>query len=455
MLKHNNKSNKWSNSVIEDSHTDWGSEQEDFADTYEELDLTWRNFFISGLIYLVFSVILVILSYTMYNLYLEDVLISIDSVLSGTENSYENYINNKDKTLLVNRKESLEMYNNSGMTPEMLSTDYKVKYCIGDMIESDYANFQVISVGTIEEKENTDIIEIVMLVENTKMTGGIVLTDNTNVLTNNSPNILVLGNKSLDSKGLTLSNKEVNKVIPINGIYTLRGNVEVKKGEKLRTMLIRFNKDANSFIQVDLRLANNTFDSKVVGDKLKYTVEGNGIIRAESGDTIHLDNGVSIQVLGKYYRNPNSTYKVKPKNDTIDIGVEVKFTNNSDSRIPIAERYNFTLLDSTGSLYNETIDKNVWNLINNTMDRPVLDVGDSITGFINFEAYDDTNHVLLISEVRHFTNLDKSPVYNSGRTREDTPYLVCVKLPKYGSYDTPDIALEVEDNILNESNSEN
>lgn len=401
-----------------------------YEDDYDDVDFffSWKH--------MLFSLLLHGIALTLiYIVFVNNIHTFSDKASSSLEEGKvlsQLNVSENDRLLLRRRYEDLVTLDGVEIDRLYLPTYSNTRYCVGDIVDTAFADFQILDVRYEDLDEYYNRAYITMSIENKGMYGGIRLTENTSTIASNSPKIVANVTNRVGGLGLTLSKDYTSTLINKGSTVMVVGTLKIRKSETIESLLIGFDKDVNTHRQVDctLKLKELNRGTMLIENFNKY--EETGVIRATADDVVYLENGVSIQVLGKYYRSDESKFSIKPYKDKIDIGVEVKITNNSDKRIPIAERFNFVLVDSNGYMHDEVIYPKVLNMINNTYDRPILDKDESLIGYINFEAYDDMNHRLLISERKQIVPYEDMPIYNASTERQDSPYMVAIKLPEYG-----------------------
>lgn len=419
-----------------------GSKKGSLDDDYDDVDffISWKYQLLSIILHICTIVALCFFFKSNLQFFSDKMFESLK------EGKTQSQLNASDAMLLRKRYTELVTLDGLPIDYMYLSSTDKTKYCIGDIVDTDFANFQILDVRYENLDEYFNRAYITMLVENKGMYGGIKLTENTSVIASNSPKIVANITNTVGSMGLNISKEYTSNLINKGTTEIIVGSLKIKKDKEIESLLIGFDKSVKTYKQVNckLKLKEMNRGNMLVENFTRY--EEIGVIRANGDDTVYLENGISIQVLGKYYRSETSEFGIKPYKDKIDIGVEVKITNNSEERIPIAERFNFVLVDSNGYMHDEVVYPSVLNIINNTYDRPVLKQDESIIGYINFEGYDDINHRLLISERKTIIPHEGIPIYGASTERQDSSYMVAIKLPEYGW--TSDKVPDIEKSIL-------
>ena len=352
--------------------------------------------------YLIVLTLLVVLSV----LFKDDIIElkdKIESIYSESEsNSNFVFLNYKNTNMLtLDERDDVEILSNNSIIND------KLNYCIGDIIDTGIAEFQVIGCYKSDETDSTDVYNIEFILYNKSMYGGITMYENTGKVRNNSPTITVSDNNSNVSKPLNLSTEDssFNTVISRGNASRFVGKFHVAKGDEPKELIFRFGENYSDIRTVSLNHVIKDLRKNII------TTDGNnvdfsGVFKAECKDEFNID-ALTFKVDGKYYRSEDSNYnrEVRGNSDNEDIAVFLTITNNTSDKINLAEMFDFILYDSdNNTMYRESIYEDVNNQINNTNWNHVLDLGESYTGVINFEAPKGSHSLLIRKHIEPYNN---------------------------------------------------
>lgn len=389
----------------------------DDINVYED-DFSLLHYFITSFLSYVLSFIVVFIVFVIFfRGTLTDLKNIVEDLRSLDNNVAINLMSRDDKVSLGTRSDIDFLLKDSKYQPSDI--DSNLEYCIGDVIETDIAKLQVISCYKSGETEMSDVYTIDFILSNIGMYSGLTMNENTGVFDNNSPVITINTlDKVFVSKPLELDDKSFNTVINRGSTQAFSGKVHVDKGDRPSHLTSKCGKKYNQINTVSLN-----YEVKELEPMLEYIkpYTDEGVFKANCHEIFNID-GITFNVEGRYYRNPDSTYHRDVRGEcNKDIAVFLEMTNNAGERKPLAEMFDFILVDSKGRMYKESIYSDVENQINNTVWRPVVVAGEKINGVLNFEAHEDF-HKLLI----------KRRVEESGKSeRVDEDFIVAVNLNKY------------------------
>lgn len=387
------------------------------TDVYTDDFSLLRYFIGSFLSYVLAFIITFIIFVIFFRGTLTDLKNIVEDLRSLDNNVAINSTLRDDKVLLGTRSDIDFLLKDIKYQPSEI--DSNLEYCIGDVIETDIAKFQVTSCYKSGETEMSDVYTIDFILSNIGMYSGLTMNENTGIFDNNSPVITINTlDKVFVSKPLELDDNSFNTVINRGSTQAFSSKVHVGKGDRPSNLTLKCGKKYNQINTVSLNYAVKELEPMLEYIK-PYTDEG--VFKANCNEIFNID-GITFKVEGRYYRNPDSTYHREVRGEgNKDIGVFLEMTNNTGDRRPLAEMFDFILVDSKGRMYKESIYSDVENQINNTVWRPVVVAGESISGVLNFEAPEDFHKLLIKRRVEEWGKSE----------RIDEDFVVVVNLNKY------------------------
>ena len=273
--------------------------------------------------------------------------------LSDIDERIEKYTWNKTKKIIKNREIKGAIYKN-----DKKSAFVKLNYQLDKINEKNNKLNNNKNIGKEKESNETQVANIVKLVDNVNQNLNKILSENKNI----KKNFIKEGNKNLKNEKILDKKQQNNSKILINAIkYT-----NIKDTDKEN--IIQNNK--NIEIKNDI-INNKTLEDNIKNEenKIDHNIKNDNDINDNDKDN-HLKKNISENNINKIgFSNNLNTLKNYFENEDRNILI---LKNNKSSKI-IKLMHNISLINNNEIIYNkstkEIIKKNINKKINNSQDK--------------------------------------------------------------------------------------